>query len=63
MPVLTQVPFVLFSLSPGFRYEDLEIEVANVQVSEGTKRNYRAIWSLYDMFTRFYDLKPFLATS
>ena len=63
--MVTQFPFFLFSLLPGFRYDDLQIEVANVQasaLSEGTKRNYRSIWSLYDKFTRFYDLKPFPAT-
>ena len=54
-----------FSLLPGFCYDDLQIEVANVQastLSEGTKRNYRSIWSLCDKFTRLYDLKPFPAT-
>jgi len=60
--MVTQSPF--FSL-PGFRYEDLQGEAAKVQasaLSEGTKRNYRSIWSLYDKFTRFYILEPFPAT-
>ena len=45
---------VSFLSSPGFCYEDLQGEVAKVQasaLSEGTKRNYHSIWSLYDKFT------------
>ena len=60
--MVTQSPFLSL---PGFRYEDLQGEAAKVQasaLSEGTKRNYRSIWSLYDKFTRFYDLEPFPAT-
>ena len=60
--MVTQSPF--FSL-PGFRYEGLQGKAAKVQasaLSEGTKRNYRSIWSLYDKFTRFYILELFLAT-
>ena len=55
----------VFLYLPGFRYENLQAEAGKVQtsaLSEGTKRNYRSIWSLYVKFTIFYDLKPFPAT-
>ena len=56
---------VSFLISPGFCCEDLQGEAAKVQasaLSEGTKHNYSSVWSLYDKFTRFYNLKPFPAT-
>ena len=56
---------VSFLSSPGFRYEELQGEAAKGQasaLSDGTKHNYRSIWSLYDEFTRFHNLKPFPAT-